>query len=116
MAAAAVTRLVPVTRNQGQQVPDFKTAPTWVDVVVLTANTAKPYTVKAGCPMLRMTPTVIPTYGSFLQTAALPTVDVTDGTASFPVGGQTHVVVPSTAETLSLICASACVVTIEVWN
>lgn len=116
MAAPALSRLNHVLRNQGQPITNFTTAPTWVDVVALTGGAAKSYTVPAGATMLRLTPTVIPTYGNFNSTAAAPTVDKTDGSGSFPVGGQTYMVAPSAGSTLSLICAADCKVTVEVWS
>lgn len=109
-------RLVQVTRNQGQPIPQFVTAPTWVDVVALAAGVAKDYAIPDGAALLRMTPTVIPTYGNFNAVAAAPVLDAVDGTGSFPVGGQTYLVAPSTAGILSLICGSTCKVTIEVWQ
>jgi len=116
--AVAVGKLLPVIRSPalGDHYSDFLTAPTWVDVVQLTANTAAGYTLAVGASIFRLTPTVIPTYGNFNGAAVVPAAGVTDGTASFPVGGQTYLLASGSLRTLSLICASACLVTIEAWN
>lgn len=119
MATPAIGRLDQVLRNMGQPVPGFTSATTWVDVVALTANTAANYDIPTGGSMLRLTPTAIPTYGNFNGTAAAPSGNVTNGSGSFPVGGQTYLVAPVGGEAsgvLSLICAQACYVTIEVWS
>lgn len=116
--AVAVGKLFPLTRSPGlgDHYSDFLTAPTWVDVVQLAANTAAPYTLAAGAIIFRLTPTVIPTYGNFNGAAVIPAAGVANGTASFPIGGQTYLLRPGNLTALSLICASACFVTIEAWN
>jgi hypothetical protein len=116
--AVQVGTLFPVLRSpaQGMSFSDFLSAPTWVDVVALTAGTAASYTLPAAASIFRLTPTVIPTYGNFNGTAVAPSAGVTNGTASFPIGGQTYLLRPAGLATLSLICAAACLVTVEAWN
>jgi len=116
--AVAVGTLFPLIRSPGlgYSFSDFLSAPTWVDVVALVGGAASNYTLAAGANIFRLTPTVIPAYGNFNGAAALPTVGVTNGTASFPIGGQTYLLRDAGLPTLSLICASACLVTIEAWN
>jgi hypothetical protein len=115
--AQTVNRLGHIVRD-GSPLTHWTSVPTWVDVVALSANTAKDYELKPGAVLIRLTPDVIPCYGSVTGPAVLPTVDVSDGSASFPVGAQTYVVIDHGAvdADLSLICASAATVTIEVWN
>jgi len=113
--AVIVGPLAPATR-QGQPVGGFMTAPTWIDVVSLTGGAAASYTLPPTATVFRCTPTVIPTYGTFNGTATVPSAGVINGTGSFPVGGQTYLVMPAGLNVLSLICAQACVVTIEAWN
>lgn len=112
-----VNRLSPLMR-QGNPIQGWTSVATWVDVIALSANTAKDYTLKPGCRLLRFTPDVIPCYGSVAATAVLPTADVTDGSASFPIGAQTFLVIDADTNptTVSLISASDSTVTIEVWN
>jgi hypothetical protein len=115
MATPVVGRLAQPLRT-GFPVDNMLIAPTWVDVVSLSSGTPANYTLPASCTFFRLTPTVIPTYGNFNGNAAVPSGTVTNGSASFPVGGQTLLVAPNTADTLSLICASSCYVTIEAWG
>jgi hypothetical protein len=116
--AVVVGTLFPVIRSPGlgDHFSDFLSAPTWVDVVQLTANTAANYTLAAGANIFRLTPTVIPTYGNFNGAAVVPAAGVVNGTASFPIGGQTYLIRPAGLTTLSLICGTAGFVTIEAWN
>jgi hypothetical protein len=116
--AVVIGTLYPVLRSPslGSSYSDFLTAPTWVDVVQLGAGAAASYTLPAGGTIFRLTPTVIPTYGNLNGAAVVPVAGVVNGTASFPVGGQTYLVKPAGVTTLSLICATASFVTIEVWN
>jgi len=116
--AVVVGTLFPLIRSPGvgDHFSDFLSAPTWVDVVSITAGAAANYTLAVGANIFRLTPTVIPCYGNFNGAAAAPTAGVVNGTASFPVGGQTYLLRPPGVTALSLICAAACLVTIEVWN
>lgn len=115
MATPAITRLQVLGRNEGKTLQNFITAPTWVDNRRLAAGVAETYTVPTGGVICRLTPTVIPCYGNVNGAATIPAADVTDGSASFPVGGQTYMVLEG-GQNLSLICASTCDVTIEVWS
>jgi len=116
--AVVVGTLYPVLRSPGlgMTFSDFLSAPTWVDVVSIAAGVASAYTLAIGANIFRLTPTVIPTYGNFNGAAVVPIAGVVTGTASFPVGGQTYLLRPAGLSTLSLICAGACIVTIEAWN
>ena len=116
--AVVIGTLYPLLRSPsfGPSYSDFLSAPTWVDVVSLGAGAAGSYTLPAGSSIYRLTPTVIPTYGNLNGAAVVPTAGVINGTASFPVGGQTYLLRPPGVTALSLICAAACLVTIEVWN
>jgi hypothetical protein len=119
--AVIIGTLYPLLRSPsfGASYSDFLSAPTWVDVVALTAGAAGSYTLPAGSSVYRLTPTVIPTYGNFNGTAVVPSAGVTNGTASFPLNGQTgqtYLLRPTGATTLSLICTAICAVTVEVWN
>jgi hypothetical protein len=113
--AVVVGPLNPTQRN-GQAIPDFYTAPTWIDVVQLGAGVASTYTLPAAAGVFRLTPTVIPTYATFNGNAAIPSVGVTNGTGSFPVGGQTYMTPPAGLNQLSMICNSACAVIVEAWG
>src|SRR5215471_3684709 len=116
MAVIVGPLLAPQRFTANYPFSSFLTAPTWVDVVAIGAGVAASYTLPATATIFRLTPTVIPTYGNFNGNAAVPAAGVTNGTASFPVGGQTYLLPPAGLSTLSLICATACLVTIEAWN
>lgn len=114
MAAPVIGALGPALSNGLPTA--FVAAPTWVDAVALTANTAATYTIPKGAHVLRLTPSVVPTYGNLNAAAVIPVAGVTNGSASFPVVSQTYLGVVSGLSALSLICASACEVLIEVWS
>ena len=117
MATPAIPRLAQVLRNNGQPIENFLSGSTWVDVVALpTPGTAASYTVPTGAVMMRMTPTAIPCYGNWNGAAAAPAAGHTDGSGSFPVGGQTYMVAPAAGSTLSLVMAVAGYVSIEIWS
>ena len=99
MAAPAVVHATPVIRQQTAVGVGFVPASRWVDVVSLSASTAGSYTVPSNVSLLRLTPTVVPTYGNL------------NGAAVIPAAG-----VLKPGDVLSLICGSACFVTIEAWN
>jgi len=68
-------------------------APEWNDIVELDDANAHSYTVPDGAdsivinPVLQSTGVLSPVYVSFIGTAAAPSADVTDGTASVIVNG-----------------------------
>jgi len=87
---------------------------TWVDAVVLTANSAATYTIPSNATYLMFSANGI-FYVSFVagQAAAIPSSSVTTGAAPFanpvlvPVQGLTSI---------SIIAPSACIVTIAVFG
>lgn len=118
MTAPAVSRLVQVTRNQGQPIAQFITGATWVDQVALS-STAASYTVPTGATLLRVTPLAGAgaTFGNFNGAAVVPAAGKTDGSGSFPIPATgLCVVAPSGGGTLSMISATSSYATIEVWN
>lgn len=113
--AISKIKLTPVIRQQNPAGTGAIVVPRWIDVVSLAANASTNYTVPVNVSIIRLTPTVIPTYGNVNGAAAIPTVGVTNGSGSFPVGGQTFLSV-NPGDTLALICASTCLVTVEAWT
>jgi hypothetical protein len=117
--AVVIGTLYPVLRSPGlggTVFSDFLTAPTWVDVVALTAATAASYTLQTTANIFRVTSTVVATYGNFNGTAVTPSANVVNGTASFPIVGQALLIRPPGVTVLSLINAATAVVVIESWN
>jgi hypothetical protein len=95
----------------------------WIDTVVLTANAAASYTLPTDSAgdrgtVLGITSTAGPLWINFNGVAVIPTVSILDGTspAQLTVGLSYFVVVPNTGVTLSLICGSNAIVTIEAWK
>lgn len=120
MVAPVIRQLVPVPRNQGVQVPAALPAATWVDSRVLAAGVAESYAVPDDGVMLGINASTGPLYINFNDTAVIPIADVNDGTSSIMLrtdaGSPFIIAAPSATSTLSMICAAACVVTIEVWS
>src|SRR5215467_13516410 len=124
MATPTINRMVPVTRNQGVQVPGLVPIATWIDCLVLVAGAAQSYTLaqdgqtpKVRGIIYRLTANAGPLYINFNGTAAVPTAK-TDGTSSIMVRtdlGPAFLVMPDFADTLSIISPSAAIVTIEAW-
>ena len=88
-------------------------APTWVDAVVLTANSAATYTVPSTAKYLLFSSSVTPVYINFTTTAAIPGTSVATGAASLigPV-----LVNIGAVTSVSLICPTAAVVSIAVFK
>lgn len=125
MATPFISPMVPVPRNQGIQVPGLLPMANWVDCIVLTAGVAGSYTLPTDAQspaqkgmILRLTSNSGPVYLNFNGAAAVATAK-TDGTSSVMLHTDLEslfIVAPSFSQTLSLICASNAIVTIEVWR
>lgn len=119
-----VIPLRPVARQQGGQVPNLWPASDWVDAVSLTANTAYAYVPRADSvgnvgTILRINATVGPLYINFDATATVPGATTTTGAASAMVHAELEpvlIVVPLATGTMSIICGSNSLVTIEAWR
>ena len=120
MVAPVIRQLTAIARQQGTQVPAALPAATWVDARVLAAGVAESYAVPDTGVMLGINATTGPLYINFNDTAAAPAADINDGTASIMLrtdaGSPFLIAAPFNTSTLSMICAEACVVTIEVWK
>lgn len=125
MVAPVISRLVPVPRNQGVQVPAALPAASWCDSKALAGGVAESYTIPVDVngnrgTLLGINAETGPLYYSFNGTAVVPTADVTNGTSSIMLrtdtGSPFLISVPNWAYTLSLISAAANIVTIEVWS
>ena len=125
MATPIITRVVPITRNNGVQVPGLVNAPTWVDSLVLVGGVAGSYTPPADAQtpaqrgsIFRISADGGPLYANWNGTASVP-AHVTDGTASQMLRtdlGPVFVVAPNWNDTLSLFAVGAAHVVIEVWG
>jgi hypothetical protein len=124
--AASIRRMVPVTRNQGVQVPGLLPIAQWIDALVLVANAAQSYTLPTDTTqtpnvkgtILRLTANAGPLYINFAGTAAVPGA-ITNGSSSVMLRtdlGSVMLVVPHSTDTLSIISPNAAVVTIEAWS
>jgi hypothetical protein len=118
-----IVAIVPLPRQQGVQVPNAVCAAQWVDAVVLTANVATSYVLPIDSggdhgTVLGITSTAGPLWINFNGVAVIPVASILDGTApaQLTVGLSYFVVVPNTGVTLSLICGSNAIVTIEAWK
>jgi hypothetical protein len=120
-----IDTLRPVTRQQGTQIPNLSPTARWIDSVSLAAGVAETYTLPTDSlsskgEILGISATDGPLYGNFAGTAAVNASDIVNGTASLmfrtDAGASYLLTVPIGATALSLICANACVVTIEVWR
>lgn len=124
MATPVVTRLQPVPRNQGVQVPGLLPTGTWIDARVLAAGAAESYTLPTDADgnkgiMLRLNSNAGPLYINFNGTAVVPVADVIDGTSSIILRtdlGPVLLAAPHAADTLSIFSPSAAIVTIEAWS
>lgn len=124
MATPTMTPIRPLTRQQGIQVPDAVSSPLWIDALALTASTASAYTIPSDAggiraTVLRLSATTGPIYINFNGTATATASNVTDGTASIMLHADLApviVAVPAFGDTLSVICAATCKVTIEAWS
>ena len=125
MATPTITRMVPVPRNQGIQVPGLWPVATWIDCLVLVGGAAQSYTLPhdAQTPnqramILRLTANAGPLFINFNGTAVVP-IAKSDGTSPIMVRtdlGPMLLVAPDFASALSVICPSAAIVTIEAWS
>ena len=122
MAAPAIINIIPGSRNNGFPFPDYFNAPLWVDQVSLVASTAQSYTVPTptgasatSYVFLRISPGSALTYGDVTGTAVIPAAGITNGTGSFLIPTQGYYIV-QVGTAFSMICATASVVTIEVWQ
>jgi len=122
---AAITPIRPISRNAGIQVPSLVSAAEWVDCLVLTAGTAKSYSLPVDTDgnkgtILGISATAGPLYINADTTAAVPSIDITDGTSPSILrtddGFSYLVAVADSGETLSFLCPSNCHVHIEVWK
>lgn len=124
MATPVVSRLTPVPRNQGVQVPGLWPAATWIDARVLAAGVAESYTIPADASgnkgtMLRINSNAGPLYVNFNGTAVVPVGDVNDGTSSIILRtdiGPVLIVAPLSTAVLSMLSPGASIVTLEAWS
>lgn len=128
-ATPKIPRLVPIARQQGIQIPDLWPLSLWVDSVALAANTAQTYALKSDGDVdfnnntrhgiiLRLSASAGPVYIDHRQAAVIPTATTTNGLSAIcthPELEPVQLVMPLSTESLSLICASASIVTIEAW-
>jgi hypothetical protein len=89
--------------------------PSYVNQLSLSAATAASTTIPAGVDVVRIHYTAGVAYGKLNGTAVVPVATVTDGTGSFMVT-QGDVFSVRTGDMLSLINASACLVTFSYWD
>jgi hypothetical protein len=120
-----IDTLRPVTRQQGTQIPNLSPTARWIDSVALVAGVAKSYTLPtdiggAKAEILGLSATDGPVYGNFTGAAIVNVADSLTGVASLlfrtDAGASYLITVPQGATALSLICANACVVTLEAWR
>lgn len=119
-----IQRIMPVPRNQGVQVPSLLPLADWADSLVLAGGAAESYAVKSDASgnkgvMLRINASVGPLYINANGAATVPVADTTDGSASILIHAELGAILlalPSATDTLSVICPSASVVTIEAWS
>jgi len=126
MATPVISRLVPIPRNQGIQIPGVLNTATWIDARVLAAGVAESYTLPTDAQtpaqhatLLRINANAGPIFVNFNGTAAVPGADVTNGTSSIMLRtdlGPVLLAAPHATDTLSIISPSACIVTIEAWS
>jgi hypothetical protein len=128
-ATPKIPRLVPITRNQGIQIPNLWPLSLWVDSVALTANTAYSYVLKSDGDtdfnlnthngiILRLCATVGPIFIDPKETAVIPTATTTNGLSAICIHPELELVtlvMPLSTETLSIICSSTSILTIEAW-
>jgi hypothetical protein len=124
-----IPRLVPITRNQGVQIPNLWPLSSWIDSIVLAANVAQSYALKSDGTLdfenytrngiiLRLCASAGPVYIDHRQAAVIPTATTTTGLSAICIHPELELVtlvMPLSTEALSLICAVASVVTIEAW-
>lgn len=119
----AITRLVPVARQQGTQIPGLLPTADWCDSRVLAANTAEaitpPSAAGARATIFRLNATVGPIYIDFNKTAVVPTGDTTDGSSAIMIHPELQPVLifaPLSTDTLSVICGAITTITLEAWS
>lgn len=113
----STTKLLSGQGSAGDVMLDSMAPPAtdWVDARVLAANTAERYTIPANCVYVQLSSPVdfYGRCGDNTVTAAIPAGDVVDGSAAVWQLGLRRV--PPGITSISLISASACVVSIECW-
>lgn len=124
-----IPRLVPITRQQGVQIPNLWPLSLWVDSINLAANVAQSYALKSDGDVdfnnntrhgiiLRLCATAGPIFIDPRQAAVIPVGTTINGLSSICIHPELELVtlvMPFSTESLSLICGSASVVTIEAW-
>jgi hypothetical protein len=123
-----ITPAIPALRSQfGGLLPSTLPAAKWVDTLMLSANTAKSYAVPSDASgnrafVARISGSTLKSnatgelYINFYGTAAAPTVDVLDGSASTEVNGPADwVVIPSDCAAISFLATTSGAITIECW-
>ena len=116
---AAITRLVPLPRSSGIQVPNAWPAASWCDSLIV-AGAAESYTIKSDADgnrsaILRLCASAV-IYYDFNSTAVVPIADTTTGGSAvmLPANTPRILVFPNAADTLSIIGTAT--VTIEAWS
>jgi hypothetical protein len=119
-----ITRLVPLARQQGTQIPSVLPTADWCDSRSLAANTAEAITPPVDADgnkatIFRINASAGPLYINFNATAVIPTTDTTNGTSAIMIHAELApviVVAPLATDTLSIICGANSIVTLEAWN
>lgn len=119
-----IQRLRPVPRQQGIQIPNVLPTADWCDSRSLAANTAEliapPVDVDGNkATIFRLNSTAGPLYVNFNATATVPSADTTNGTSSIMIHCELQPVIITAlqaTESLSIICGSNSIVTIEAWS
>ncbi len=125
MATPQITRIRPVRRQDGIQVPRLVSPAEWIDTFVLAQNVVETYTLPTDADgnratILRFSTSNTNLFVKWDGVASVPG-DVNDGTASICVPATSvrkFLAAPNAAYTLSLISSNAAgnTVTIEAWS
>jgi len=121
---ASITRIVPITRNQGVQVPGLVQFANWIDSLILAAGVAQTYALPVDAngnvgTILRLSSNGGPLYINFAGTAIVPIANTTNGASSGILRtdlGPVLIAVPDGKPNPSIICPSNAIVTIEAWR
>lgn len=121
---ATITRLMPVTRQQGTQIPNLLPTADWCDSKSLAGGVAELYSLPTDAngnkaTILRINSTAGPLYVNWNATAVVPSTDTTNGQSAIMTHTELQPVLlaaPNAVDDLSIICAANSIVTIEAWS
>jgi hypothetical protein len=124
--SAAISRMVPILRNQGGATPNLIPLSLWCDAVVLLTTVAQTYALKTDSlslkgTILRITSQAAVFVNAKGTTAAAPGSTTTDGSSPILLNSHLRPVLlqlPVGSTTLSLVNAvsGTNIVTIEAWD